>query len=70
MTIQALSIPMPLRDWLFVDAEMDNSGQNAIEVDDDQVAAQAHAIREIGRSATGHITRPISRRAAGRQAKR
>jgi hypothetical protein len=30
MTNEALPISMPLRDWLFLDAEMDNSGQNAI----------------------------------------
>ena len=53
-------ISMPLRDWLFVDAVMDNTGQNAIEVNEDQIAARAHAIRDKGWSATGHITRPIS----------
>jgi hypothetical protein len=65
MTTQALSISMPLRDWLFVDAEMDNSAQNAIEVEDDQVATQAHAIRAIGWIATGHTTDSSPRRAAG-----
>jgi hypothetical protein len=35
MATEVLPISMPLRDWLFIDAEMDNSGQNAIEVDDD-----------------------------------
>jgi hypothetical protein len=60
MATEALPISMPLRDWLFVDAEMDNSGQNAIDVDEDEVATKAHVIREIGWNATGHITRPIS----------
>lgn len=60
MTIENQSISMPLRDWLFVDAEMDNTGQNAIDDDDEDTATRASAIRKIGWDATGHITRPIS----------
>jgi hypothetical protein len=60
MTTEDVPISMPLRDWLFLDAEMDNSGQNAIDIGDDQAATKAHAIREIGWDAPGHITRPIS----------
>jgi hypothetical protein len=60
MTTAAIPISMPLRDWLFIDAEMDNSGQNAMEVDDHRVATTAGAIREIGWDATGHVTRPLA----------
>jgi hypothetical protein len=55
-----LSMSMPLRDWLFIDAVMDNTRQSAIESFDDQVAARALAVREAGWAATGHITRPVS----------
>jgi hypothetical protein len=34
MTTEVMPVSMPLRDWVFIDAEMDNSGQNAMEVDD------------------------------------
>jgi hypothetical protein len=54
-----MPISMPLRDWFFIDAEMDLSGQSARDREDDQVATKAHAIRQIGWSTTGHLTRPI-----------
>lgn len=56
---------MPLEDWLFIDAEMDNAGALSRhefhgELYDPQRAARADAIRKVGWEMTGHITRPIA----------
>jgi hypothetical protein len=59
MTTQIVPISLPLGDWLFIDAVMDNSEQSARDADDDQVATKARAIRHIGWDTTGDILRPI-----------
>jgi hypothetical protein len=51
---------MSLRDWLFIDARMDNTQQSARDDYDDHLAARAGAIRQHGWDETGHITRPVS----------
>jgi hypothetical protein len=51
---------MSLRDWLFIDARMDNTQQSARDDYDHHLAARAGAIRRHGWDETGHITRPIS----------
>jgi hypothetical protein len=57
---QGVSVSMLLRDWLFIDGEMDLTGQAGMDDNDEVLATTAHAIREAGWNATGHITRPIS----------
>jgi hypothetical protein len=54
------SISLSLRDWLFIDGQMDNTADLAVEDGDDEVAERAHGIREVGWEATGHITRPLA----------
>jgi hypothetical protein len=53
---------MPLGDWLFIDAVMDNAAQSAVDAYDHGLAARVRSIRHLGWDETGHITRPLSER--------
>ncbi len=62
---EPLAIEMSLKEWLYIDAVMDNVGALSRHNFGDglynpQRAARADTLRAIGWDATGPITRPIS----------
>lgn len=50
-----MKIPLPVRDWLFIDASIDNTVAIAAQDGDERTAAEGYAIRETGwKAARGH----------------
>lgn len=56
---QEVAISVPLGDWLFIDAAMDNAIQSARDTYDDAEADRGLRIRQAGWRATGHLTGPV-----------
>src|SRR5579885_1676374 len=51
-----VEIVMPLADWFFIDAVMDNAAQSSIETQDPDATRRPRAIREAGWAVTQPLT--------------